>query len=231
MNFLDLIILLIILFGAWGGFRRGLIVAAGDLLGFFGGIWLAVLYCRPVAQWLEVRLGLDKLIARILTPFTAGIQSAVPMITAHAPVTAPGFLQSLWEPVLQASAGIHGADLALSLADTIVTVIAFLLILAAAVLAVRTLAALFSKIAHLMLLGGVDRLGGLCLGIITRTLELVVVIGLLTPVILGMSISVPGTGGLLQGFFGAWHHSALIPLFNGGWNAVEPVLKSMVQRI
>jgi uncharacterized membrane protein required for colicin V production len=231
MNLIDLIILLIILLGAWGGFRRGLILAAGGLLGFFGGIWLAARYYIPAAHWLGTQLGLERPLARILAPLTAGIPAAAPMITARGLKTAPGFPQSLWEPVQQATAGIHGGDLALSMADTILKVIAFLLIMACVALVVGALASLLSRIAHLLLLGGVDRLGGLCLGLVTRTLELVVVVGLLTPVVLGMSLNMPGTGGLLQGFFHAWRQSALIPLFDNGWNAVAPALKSLFQMI
>jgi hypothetical protein len=82
------------------------------------------------------------------------------------------------------------------------------------------------------MLGGLDRLGGVVIGLATRVLELAVVIGLLTPVVLGLSMGIPERGGLLQSFSQAWHGSTLIPFFNGTWNTiVAPALKSLVQMI
>ena len=62
------------------------------------------------------------------------------------------------------------------------------------------------------MLGGLDRLGGVGIGLATRVLELAVVIGLLTPVVLGLSMGIPEQGGLLQSFSQAWHQSAADPV-------------------
>ena len=227
MNILDLIILIFLLLGVWHGFRRGFIMMTGGLLGFLGGIWLAGRYYITVAQFAGVHLGLNALFTRILIPFTAGIPTALPVINAHGQGAPLGWPPSLWVPVSNAQAGIHGAGLAIPLTETIVKVIAFFLILALVSCLAMMLASLLSKVARMLLLGGLDRLGGVGLGLVTRTLELVVVIGLLTPVVLGMSMGLPGQGGLLQGFFQAWHQSTLIPLFNGTWNQVAPALKGL----
>ncbi len=227
MNTLDLIILIILLFGAWKGFRRGLISTSGGLLGFLGGIWLAGRYYIPAAQFLETQLGLEALFTRILVPFTAGIPAAMPAIKLPNQVFETGFPPSLWVPVSGAQAGIYGTGKAQLLAGAIVKVAAFLLIMAVVSFAAIVLTSLLSKIARLFLLGGFDRLGGVGHGLATRALELVVIIGLLTPVMLGLSMSIPGTGGWIQAFLHAWQQSSLIPLFNGAWNLVAPALKSL----
>ncbi len=232
LNWVDVIILLILLAGAWGGFRRGLILTAGGLLGFLGGIWLAGQYYHTAAQFLGVQLGLDNLFARILAPFTANIPAATSTIQLFSTGLSKGFPASLWVPVSNAQAGIYGSTMAHSLALAIVNVIAFLLIMVLVSWLVMMVASFLSRAVHILMLGGLDRLGGVGLGLATRVLELAVVIGLLTPVVLGLSMGIPEQGGLLQSLSLGWHQSVLIPFFNGTWNTmVAPVLKSFVQMI
>ncbi|MGD0152534.1 MAG: CvpA family protein [Thermacetogeniaceae bacterium] len=231
MNIIDLIILLILLLGAWGGFRRGLILTCGGLFGFLGGIWLAGRYYITVAQYLGTQLGLDKLFTRILIPFTAGISSAVPAIKATGRASLPGWPPSLWVPVNSAAAGVGGQGMAQMLAAAIVKAIAFFLIMALVSYLVMILASFISRVAHLLLLGGLDRLGGVGLGLGTRALELVVIIGLLTPVVLGLSLGLPVQGGWLHSFFQAWNKSALIPLFNRTWNLAAPSMNNFFTMI
>jgi uncharacterized membrane protein required for colicin V production len=232
LNWIDGIILLILLAGAWGGFRHGLILTLGRLLGFLGGIWLAGCYYLSAARFLGVQLGLDKLFAGILTPFTANISAAIPTFKVFSPGSANGFPAPLWVPVNNAQAGIYGPTMAQSLALAIVKVIAFLLIMALVSYLVMLVASLLSGVVRHLMLGGFDRLGGVGIGLVTRVLELAVVIGLLTPVVLGLSMGIPEQGGLLQSFYQAWHSSALVPLLNGTWNTmVAPALKGIVQMI
>jgi uncharacterized membrane protein required for colicin V production len=232
LNWLDLIILLVLLGGAWGGFRRGLILTAGGLLGFLGGIWLAGQYYHSAAQFLGIKLGMDNLFARVLAPFTANIPTATSTIRLFTTGSSKGFPASLWMPVSNAQVGIYGSTMARSLALAIVNVIAFLLIMLLVSWLVMMVASFLSRTVHLLMLGGVDRLGGVGLGLVTRVLELAVIIGLLTPIVLGLSVGIPEQGGLLRSFSQAWHSSLLIPLFNGTWNAlVAPVLKNFVQMI
>jgi uncharacterized membrane protein required for colicin V production len=232
LNWIDVIILLLLLAGAWGGFRQGMILTLGRLLGFLGGVWLAGRYYLAAARFLGVQLGLDKLFAGILAPFTAHISAAVPTFKLFSTGSARGFPASLWVPVSNAQAGIYGSTMAQSLALAIVKVIAFLLIMVLVSYLVMLVASFLSRAVHLLLLGGFDRLGGVGVGLATRVLELAVVIGLLTPVVLGLSMGIPEQGGLLQSFSQSWHSSTLIPLLNGTWNTmVAPALKGFVQMI
>ena len=231
LNVIDVIILLILLAGAWRGFRNGMIITSGRLLGFLGGIWLAGRYYITAAQFLGAQLGLDKLLTGILTPFTANISAAVPTIKTLGSGVSKGFPPSLWVPVSTAQAGIYGSGMAQSLALAIVKVIAFLLIMVLVSYLVMIVASFLSQTVRFLMLGGLDRLGGVGLGLATRVLELAVVIGLLTPVVLGLSMGIPEQGGLLQSFFQAWHRSALVPFFNGTWNMMAPALKGLFQMI
>jgi uncharacterized membrane protein required for colicin V production len=231
LNIIDLIILIILFLGALSGFRRGLIVTAGSFAGLISGIWLAGRHYISFSQFLGERLGLDKLLTKALTPLASSIPVVVPAgPTVQAPAST-GWPPSLWGPVYDAQAGIYGSGIAHSLSQTIIKVIAFLLIMALVSWAVMVLASFVSRAARLLLLGGFDRLGGVGFGLAIRALELVVVIGLLTPVVLGFSMSVPGTGGWLQTFYQEWNHSILIPVFNSTWNQAVPVLQNIFRMI
>lgn len=230
MNSIDLIILIILLLGAWSGFRRGLIITVGSFAGLIGGIWAAGRYYISVAQFLGERLGLDGLLTRALTPFASGIPVVVPSVSPAAQGAA-GWPPSLWAPVGDAQAGIYGSGIAHSLSLSIIKVIAFLLIMGLVSWAVMAIASFVSRAARLLLLGGFDRLGGVGFGLAVRALELVVVIGLLTPVVLGLSMSISGTGDWLQTFYRVWGESALIPVFNSTWNQAAPVLQNIFRMI
>jgi hypothetical protein len=134
-------------------------------------------------------------------------------------------------PVSDALAGIYGSEMAHQLSLAIVKVIAFLLIMALVICLVMILASLLSKTVHGLMLGGLDRLGGVGLGLATGVLELAVIIGLLTPVVLGLSMGMPAQGGLLHYFYQTWRQSTLVPLLNGAWNMMAPTLKGLFQMI
>lgn len=237
VNFLDGIILLILAAGVWQGLRRGLIATAGSFLGFIGGIWLAGRYYLPFARFLGESLGLRKLFAGILFPFCAGIPAGIteffPAFTGGAePATLhAGFPLSLWEPLNSLQAGLAGTSRALLLADSLVKLIAFFLIWVGAGFVIGLIAAILTRVARLIFLGGVNRLGGAGLGLITQSLTLMVVVGMLTPVILGltMGLTVPGTG--WESLSNAWRTSLLIPYFTKGWEATAPVLQQVFQVI
>ena len=231
INVIDVIILLLLLAGAWAGFRRGLIITSGRLLGFLGGIWVAGRYYITVAHVLGVQLGMDKLLTGMLNPLTANIPAVAPVVNALNSAASKGFPPSLWVPVGDALAGIYGSEMAHQLSLAIVKVIAFLLIMALVICLVMILASLLSKTVHGLMLGGLDRLGGVGIGLATSVLELAVVVGLLTPVILGMSMGMTDQGGLLRSFYQAWNQSTLVPFLNGTWTMLAPALKGIFQMV
>ncbi|MDH7577368.1 MAG: CvpA family protein [Bacillota bacterium] len=231
MNLLDAVVLLLLAAGAWGGYRRGLISTAGGLFGFFGGIWLAGLYYLPFAGFLGERLGMEKILTRILIPFCAGVPgggftAAIPVGSAGPAGALPtGFPPALWEPWLGLKSGIGGSALAQLLAGAIVKLIAFFLIWAVFGYLVGLLAAFITRVAHLFFLGGINRLAGLGLGLVTRALGLVVVIGMLNPIVLSFALGLPAAGGWGEAFANSWRNSLLVPYFTQGWNAAAPALQ------
>ena len=52
MNFFDIILLIILFFFVWRGFRAGIVGAIGGLVGIIAGIWAGSTYMHLVAEWL-----------------------------------------------------------------------------------------------------------------------------------------------------------------------------------
>ncbi len=71
MNFLDIILLIVLFFFVWRGFRAGIVGAIGGLVGIIAGIWAGSNYMHLVSEWLMdvVNLGnegLAKIVAFIV---------------------------------------------------------------------------------------------------------------------------------------------------------------------
>jgi uncharacterized membrane protein required for colicin V production len=72
MNLVDGIFFLVLAWGAFRGFSRGLISMVCRFAGFLAGVWLAGRYYIPVADFLGNRLGLEGLFTKIFIPLCAG---------------------------------------------------------------------------------------------------------------------------------------------------------------
>jgi uncharacterized membrane protein required for colicin V production len=223
MNLVDGIIFLVLAWGALRGFSRGLISMACSLAGLLIGVWLAGSYYIPLADFLGVNLGLKKLLTNIFIPFCAGGTTGGTPEVGGLPIFPP----SLWEPVQAMQSGISGITMAQLLADSLVKLIAFFIIFAlvSAVLGaiLGVVANILTRITHLVLLGGVNRLGGMAGGLITNGLFLVVAVGMLTPLVYSF--------GLDTTLFNNWESSVMVPYFNKSWGAVAPVLSECFKMV
>lgn len=223
MNLLDWAIVLLLAWGAWDGYRRGLISKAGSLIGFFGGIWLAAAYYLPLAAFLGKRLGLERLLTALLLPLCAGTSSggALPAIPGGG---AAGFPSPLWAPLLAMESGMSAYTRAHLLAGAVVKAVAFFLIWGCVAYAVEVVAAALTPVAQFLFLGGLNRLAGLSLGLLERALVLLVAVGMLTPLVLSFAASASGPG-FADGIRKAWETSLLVPYLLRGWSAAAPVLQ------
>lgn len=234
MNLLDGIILLLLVVAACRGFRRGLIGSAGSFLGFLAGVWLAGRWYIPFAKILGENLGLKELFARIFMPFCAGIPVAggsggLPFAVGGSRM--PGFPPSLWEPIQALNSGINGTTVARLLSDSLLKLLAFFLIFILAFWFLGVLARILTRVADLVLLGWVNRLGGLVLGILTGALLVVVAVGMLTPVVFGIALGLPGADSLRVAILNNWHTSVLLPYCSNSWWLVSLVLAHVFKMV
>ncbi|MGB9793054.1 MAG: CvpA family protein [Thermacetogeniaceae bacterium] len=223
MNLLDWAIVLLLAWGAWDGYRRGLISKAGSLVGFLGGIWLAGAYYLPLAAFLGKSLGLERLLAALLLPLCAGASTsgALPAIPGGGSGAYPS---PLWVPLLAMESGMSAYTRAHLLAGAVVKAFAFFLIMGGVAYAVGMAAALLTPIANLLFLGGLNRLAGFGLGLLERALVLVVAAGMLTPLVFSFAIGAP-VPGFADSIKRAWETSLLVPYLLRGWSAAAPVLQ------
>lgn len=59
MNVLDIIIVVIILFFLWRGFRAGLVGAIGSFVGIIAGIWVGTHYMQAAGAWVMSSMNID----------------------------------------------------------------------------------------------------------------------------------------------------------------------------
>ena len=236
MNLVDGIFFIVLAWGAYRGFSRGLISMICRFGGFLAGVWLAGLYYIPVAKFLGTRLGLKELLTKIFIPFCAGGVPAgsFPQFTPDAGSSLPGFPPSLWEPVHAIQGGISGMTSARLMADSLVKLVAFFLVFAVVSICLGAFLELLAKIAtgfaHIVLLGGVNRVGGSAVGLINNALFLVVAVGMITPLLYSMSLGFWGDG-FRTALINNWETSVLVPYFNKSWEVASQVLANFFQMV
>lgn len=235
MNLVDGIIFLCLAWGACRGFSKGLISMVCGFVAFLAGVWLAGQYYIQAAKFLGERLGLESIFTKVFIPFFAGGPAeSVPQLPSEAVNTLPGFPPSLWEPVQALQTGISGVTGARIMADSLVKLIAFFLIFALASCLLRTILGLLARfltgLANVTLLGGVNRMGGLGVGLVTNALFLVVAVGMLTPLVYSLSLGVAGEG-FRTALLNNWQSSVLVPYMDKGWGAVAQVLALFLKMV
>ncbi|HWS90251.1 MAG TPA: CvpA family protein [Pyrinomonadaceae bacterium] len=77
VTFVDVLLVLVVLFGVWQGWHRGLLFGLLDLARWVGGLLFAVRFYQPVARWLGPRVEWDQAwdepAAFLLTALAAGL--------------------------------------------------------------------------------------------------------------------------------------------------------------
>lgn len=175
LNILDYAIIAILLLSALAGLQRGLFKVIGGLMGILLGLLAAVIFHQELALYMEEYFGLSSWLA-------AFFQEKLPI-----PALNPGLVKALEFP-----AGL--ADPAFYLATSLVTAIAFLLILLLGSKLVQLLCQFLEGIFAHGILSGVNRGLGMGILVLKNLLIMVVLAGvLLTPLELGARMGLPGT--------------------------------------
>jgi uncharacterized membrane protein required for colicin V production len=60
VTFVDVLLVLVVLFGVWQGWHRGLLLGLLDLVRWVGGLLFALRFYQPVARWIGPRVGWDE---------------------------------------------------------------------------------------------------------------------------------------------------------------------------
>lgn len=196
MNWVDLLLLFLVLTSCWRGVRQGLVSGVAALLGLVGGFWLA---CRSYAS-----------VGAQLAAWWPALSRALFWF----PVPQTG--------TAAAKLGLPPVLLNLTLADVVAFAAVFLVTERLGVAVGRAACGMVSTVG----LGSLDRLGGLALGLLRAGIIIVALAFALAPLRQGTVLpdAVPGVSFLSQALSGsrllsgAWHLLAALGLHPGsGW--------------
>ncbi|HBV97909.1 MAG: hypothetical protein JL50_07515 [Peptococcaceae bacterium BICA1-7] len=212
MNWLDILFAVIIGWNTWSGLTTGLLAGLSRLLGVLVGLAAALNFYRPLADSVNLKWNLVSKIGDFM-PFLgkpaggqgAGPGGAVEVFSplagglAEAPRTLFLGLQSL------------GDSLARSLASGILDIICFFLIFLLVSKLIALGGSVAGKLSRMVLLGPLDRAGGLLLG----ALKGCIIAGLLVAVMVSLQLpAVIISGEQKTSFFSlALQKSVLVPHF------------------
>lgn len=227
MNYVDLFIGGVLMISVFQGYRKGIIFSIIKIVSYVVGLGVSIYYYPTFSKWLDDKLNLVEQVANfiygilplprtVMTTNMDGLNTSdLTEIVTSLPL--PDFYQQQmltyldnYQVMLTGSILSIGETITLVLANTLVEVTAFSLLLVGTVIIVRRLGRLMSWQANKSFFGGVNRLAGAFLGLATGLLVTVISLGLLVPVVvLGEVVQIQGLTTVAQQV----NSSLLVPVF------------------
>jgi len=175
MNWLDWIMLLIILFSTWRGIHTGFIAGAAGLAGLVLGFAAAFIGYAPLALYMESRWGWGGAIATF-------IMDKLPLSVLDELIN-NDYMNNLQNISPGVKATGYVTNMAYQVAMSILEIISFLLLLVAVSLLVRIVLGIFSGAVAHTFLSPLDRFGGLLLGAVRGLVIITFMVILLEPLL------------------------------------------------
>lgn len=226
MNIVDLVLILFLTLGAWNGFRRGLLESLAELIGNIVGFFTALKYYAALAAWLKVSFDLQM---RLQTYFQEHLilPSAIKQIRLDKlPLFSPGsYLDKVNLPVslktqltdyinsLEASLRMQGqlGDIIYQfLANILINAGAFLLIWFFVNFVVWLLVLTVKKLTENTIFSGINRMGGMVIGLLLSGFTLTILVGFISPVLQITNLAEPT---LFAAVLKSMNESQLLPHF------------------
>lgn len=198
MNLFDIILIILLLWGAYKGFRRGFIGSLGGILSWIISLTVALSYNRTFAEYLDKQYGLSvnlgQWIAKIMPlPNLSFKADTVNLAIASAGVqemALPDFLKKILldhiEQILETTQAIPvslSEIIGMGLAGMFIKGLSFLILFILTGLLVKFIIHLLNNFFGLTFLGPINRLFGMFLGLIINGLIITLVLGILSPMI------------------------------------------------
>lgn len=201
MNWLDWVLVIILLWSALRGFIKGFVRSIAGLAVILFGFWMALRYYRLLGDYLEIELGWGPGLTRFISEhLDQAVQGALTAPSAGTLSPLGNFFSSAVASLLQ--------GLASFLAASALDALAFLVIFA---VGVALLNMLVGAIPNLPLLAPLDRAGGFCFGLLRGFLVGILIFALV------QFIAVPGAAeGDALGE--AVRKSVLAPSYEAAWD-------------
>ncbi len=161
LNWLDIVIILVLAFGSYIGYRRGLIVTIFNTVGLIAALIVAKLVTNPVAAYLTEN---TKLYDKILEKVTDKIGTINPMtMTVYKLVN------------------VESKTAAEALAGTVMSVMVFLAVFLVALIALSLVKHTLKAIADKTPIGAIDKLVGMVIGFVMSAIFIFVFFAVTAP--------------------------------------------------
>lgn len=221
----DLILIIIMVWGAYNGFRKGLVGTVASLISQILGFFIALKYYWLLVAWADavfnVRGALNNFLRTRLTLPDAilSIKLEPPLLDLKSLLEKfplPEFLTSQLSQVEQVMGSASADTIVLGeviydfITNAILNTAAFLIIWAVIVAILMLLAYIFQRIARLSVIGVIDSLGGLVVGAVVIILILSIIAGLLQPIIQAAALA---KSPALQGLANILNNSRIVPYY------------------
>ncbi|MGI6587977.1 MAG: CvpA family protein [Peptococcia bacterium] len=199
MNLIDLLIIIFLLFGLLKGLRKGLLNSLVGLCGTVIGLFVALNTYSYVVGWLDVRFQLTDKIAQYFEKRLVLSETVSQLKVGTLPYTEvnpswdmlqlpemlklqlQSFSRNIGEQIGQTADFCLGDILYLFLAGIVLKILAIIFIWVLVDKGLSLISHLITRLTEDTFLGSLNKLGGLCIGILIRGLVLTVIIGLISP--------------------------------------------------
>jgi uncharacterized membrane protein required for colicin V production len=199
MNLIDLLIIIFLLFGLLKGLKKGLLNSLVGLCSTLLGLFVAFKTHSYVAGWLDARFQLLAKIAQyfekrlVLSETVSQLKvetlSLAETNTSWDMLALPeklklqllDFSQKIGEQFGQTGDACLGDILYLFLAEIILKILVIILIWVLVDKGLLLISHLITKLTEDTFLGSLNKLGGVCIGLLIRALVLTIIIGLISP--------------------------------------------------
>jgi uncharacterized membrane protein required for colicin V production len=222
LNWLDWLIVAVLGFSAFQGFRCGLVSSVAKLAGLLVGFGVGITYNRDLAAYLNKQWGIEDKIMPVTEKFLRFFlpvkEAAGPVYSAGGTVS-PGGL-AIAQPSPYSMLYPYGESLVSSFAATVLNAICFLVLIMATVWIVNFAGHLLTRMAKASPLGPLNHIGGLIFGGVKGIIIVMILLALMSP--FQRTELLPGnSSGASPGQGGAFSKSKMLPYFSPLFNAID----------
>ncbi|MFA7467324.1 MAG: CvpA family protein [Desulfotomaculaceae bacterium] len=179
MNWLDWLLIAIIVLSAWHGFKAGFIVGVARLLGLVLGLAAAFTGYKNLAVYLDRQWNWGESISVfILERFPQALMDGA--LDSSAPENMNGLISGS-EQLLQDQVTNYATIAAREMAGSVLELLSFVILALAVYILVNIMMRALSGAAAHTILGPLDRIGGLILGLARGGLVIIIAAALLNP--------------------------------------------------
>lgn len=242
MNLIDLLLIIFLLLGVIKGFKKGFLNSLVDLVSSLIGLFVAIKTHLYLARWLETKFQLTATFAQYFEKRLALSQAVSQLKVGTLPSSDVStyedilqlpeklkfllwdFAQKIGEQIGEMGDACLGDVLYLFLAEILLKVLVLILIWFVVAQGLRLFSRLLTKLTENTFLGSLNKLGGVCTGLLIRVLTLTIIIGLSSPL---FNIAQHTEPSFLSAVLRIINEAYLVPYFASGFSLLMGNLLSL----